>query len=719
MTPVCRWAACGSTEQQRGEDGAIGSPTSMASSRKHVDRAAFAISFGVVALFLACLVFEWGGLRTTQVIDDVVLPLAPLVASAASVWTAVHLRGRRRLAWLLIAASCMSWGLGEAIWGYYDGVLMDGLPFPSLADVGYMAAIPLSVAALLCFRSFRDSLAVEVAAAVDALIVACSLFTVSWTLLLDTLYHSSAQSDLARAISLAYPIGDIVLVTLAVYVSLRARSWARRSILLLTFGFVLNSFADSSFTYLTATAQYATGNPIDVLWLAGFVLIGLAALSQTWEPITGRLHLPAPPVNGLAATAAISVALITLVSARIDQPLDPVTAVAILVIAALLLARWLVSWVSDRAAHAKQREAMATLEQTEGILWDVTQQAPFGFFATDSSGNLALAVGAALKHLHPDAARLIGEPVLKLFSDTALEDAFAMAATGTATTVVVERSGTELELTMAPRRDHKGKITGVSAVVVNVDDFRRAERAQRDSETRLRFLANITHELRTPLNAILGFAQLLEARSFGALNEKQGRYIQNITTSGRSLLSLVNDLLDSAKMAAGKMEFRVEIFDISAVAKQSLTTLESLADEKQVTLVWEGEDGILCSGDPRRSEQVLLNLLSNALKFTNAETRVRVGVRADLESVAVFVTDTGAGIAGDQLERIFDEYAQVDDGSRQAAQGTGLGLPLSRRMAEMMRGSLNVSSVVGEGSTFTFILPAPALPAALRQAAGA
>jgi signal transduction histidine kinase len=185
------------------------------------------------------------------------------------------------------------------------------------------------------------------------------------------------------------------------------------------------------------------------------------------------------------------------------------------------------------------------------------------------------------------------------------------------------------------------------------------------------------------------------------------------------LLSLVNDLLDSAKLAAGKMEFRVDIFDISAVARQSLITLESLTDEKRVMLVWEGEKGILCSGDPRRSEQVLLNLLSNALKFTSAETQVRVRVRADLESVAVLVSDAGVGIASDQLERIFDEYAQVDDGSRQAVQGTGLGLPLSRRVAEMMKGSLTVSSVVGEGSTFTFTLPTPTLPAGLRPVAGA
>jgi signal transduction histidine kinase len=691
----------------------------MPSSRAHAYPAAVAISLALVALFLVCLIVQWGGLRTTQLIDDVVLPLAPLVASAASFWAAILLRGRRRLAWLLIAASCLSWGLGESVWGYYDAVLQNQLPFPSLADLGYLVAIPLSVAGLLCFRSFRDSLAVELASAVDALIVACSLFTVSWTLVVDGLYDSSSQSAWTLSISLAYPIADIVLVTLAVYVSLRAGSWARRSILLLTFGFVLNALADSSFTFLTATGQYETGNPIDALWLAGFLVIGLAALSQSREPVTGRLHLPASPVGGLAATAAISVALIVLVSTRVAQPLDEVTAIAVLVIAALLLTRWVVSWVSNRAADTKQREAMATLEQTEGILWDVTQQAPFGFFATDISGNLALAVGAALKHFHPDAAILLGEPVSKLFSDKALDDAFAMAASGTATTVVTERSGTELELTMAPRRGQSGKITGVSAVVINVDDFRRAERVQRDSEARLRFLANITHELRTPLNAILGFANLLEVQSFGALNEKQGRYIQNITSSGQSLLSLVNDLLDSAKMAAGKMEFRTEIFDISAVARQALETLESLAQQKEVALVWEGEDGILCSGDARRSAQVLLNLLSNALKFTDPRTKVSVAVRASLGSVAISVTDNGVGIAADQIERIFDEYAQVDHGGREATIGTGLGLPLSRRMAEMMKGSLNVTSVVGEGSIFTFALPAPALPAALRPVAGA
>ncbi len=220
------------------------------------------------------------------------------------------------------------------------------------------------------------------------------------------------------------------------------------------------------------------------------------------------------------------------------------------------------------------------------------------------------------------------------------------------------------------------------------------------------FLANMSHELRTPLNAIIGFSEVLNERMFGELNDKQEEYLKDIHASGQHLLSLINDILDLSKIEAGRMELELTDFDLPAAMDNAVTLVRERASRKGVTVgIAVGEQVGLMRGDERKIRQVLLNLLSNAIKFTPEGGRIEVGAALDNGAVEVSVSDTGVGIAPEDLEAVFEEFRQVG-ASAAKQEGTGLGLALSRKFIELHGGTIRVTSEVGAGSTFTFRLPA-------------
>jgi len=221
------------------------------------------------------------------------------------------------------------------------------------------------------------------------------------------------------------------------------------------------------------------------------------------------------------------------------------------------------------------------------------------------------------------------------------------------------------------------------------------------------FLANMSHELRTPLNAIIGFSEVLNERMFGELNEKQAEYLRDIHASGQHLLSLINDILDLSKVEAGRMELELTDFDLPMTIDNALTLVRERASRRGVTLTSTvGERVGSVRGDERKMKQVLLNLLSNAIKFTPDGGRVEVAAARDTEAVEVSVSDTGVGIAPEDLEAVFEEFRQVG-ASAAKQEGTGLGLALTRKFIELHGGKIWVTSQLGAGSTFTFTLPLP------------
>ncbi len=222
------------------------------------------------------------------------------------------------------------------------------------------------------------------------------------------------------------------------------------------------------------------------------------------------------------------------------------------------------------------------------------------------------------------------------------------------------------------------------------------------------FLANMSHELRTPLNAILALSEGLLEELRGPLNERQIDAIQNIESSGRHLLSLINDILDLSKIEAGRMEIQSDLILVSDVCTASLIFIKEQAHKKHIQVHLTQEDTSLCVyADQRRLKQMLVNLLTNAVKFTPPHGRIdlMVSVDADMGVLHITVADTGIGIKPEEMQRLFQPFIQLDSSLTRQHEGTGLGLALVRRLAELHGGSIRVESTPGLGSQFTIALP--------------
>jgi len=244
----------------------------------------------------------------------------------------------------------------------------------------------------------------------------------------------------------------------------------------------------------------------------------------------------------------------------------------------------------------------------------------------------------------------------------------------------------------------------------NVRLFREIQEKSRQLEIadkhKSEFLANMSHELRTPLNAIIGFSEVLIERMFGELNEKQADYMNDIHTSGKHLLSLINDILDLAKVESGRMELELSSFHLPGALENAMTLIRERAQRHGITLALNVDEraGAFIA-DERKLKQIVLNLLSNAVKFTPDGGRIEVGARLDTDKVEVSVKDTGIGIAPEDQEAVFEEFRQVGRNYTNKQEGTGLGLALTRKFVELHGGSIRLESEPGKGSTFTFTLP--------------
>jgi signal transduction histidine kinase len=240
--------------------------------------------------------------------------------------------------------------------------------------------------------------------------------------------------------------------------------------------------------------------------------------------------------------------------------------------------------------------------------------------------------------------------------------------------------------------------------------FRESEDKSRQLEVASRhkseFLANMSHELRTPLGAVIGYSEILLERVFGELNDKQAQYLESILASSRHQLSLINDILDLSKVEAGMVDLELSTFNLGDVLDAVVTLVRAPATRYGVTLSLEVDRGVAdITADERKVKQILLNLLSNALKFTPEGGRVALKASLADRLVEVAVSDTGIGIAAADQEIIFEEFRQVGGEYTRKREGTGLGLALARKFVLLHGGSIAVSSAPGTGSTFTFTLP--------------
>jgi signal transduction histidine kinase len=254
--------------------------------------------------------------------------------------------------------------------------------------------------------------------------------------------------------------------------------------------------------------------------------------------------------------------------------------------------------------------------------------------------------------------------------------------------------------------------TTIAKTIRHIEVLREARRREAENEllesasqNKSRFLANMSHELRTPLNAILGYTELILDKVYGETPAKMREVLGRIERNGKHLLGLINDVLDLSKIEAGQLTLSLADYSMQEVVANVQSAVESLAQEKRIALRTDLQPNLpLAHGDPRKLTQVLLNLVGNAIKFTD-HGEVAIKVVAANGSMTVSVRDTGPGIGETDRVKVFEEFKQAESSVAREKGGTGLGLTISKRIIDMHGGRIWVESVVGQGSTFAFTLP--------------
>jgi PAS domain S-box-containing protein len=333
-----------------------------------------------------------------------------------------------------------------------------------------------------------------------------------------------------------------------------------------------------------------------------------------------------------------------------------------------------------------------------------------GMFVIDAQDNLADLNPAAERLIGVPASQAIGQPIAVVFQAWPdLVERYQHASE--ARDEISLGTGAErryYELLLSSFKNRRGRLSGRLLLVRNVTELIEArDQALEADRLKSELLARVSHELRTPLSAILGYAELLHDGSFGPLSEHQLRAVLEMMGSTQELTILVNELLDSAQLEAHALKLRVRPFDPIEMLQRVENTMTVLAHNKELDLITTAAPDLPVTllGDESRLRQILINLIGNAIKFTESGTVQARLYRVNEEQWAMEVSDTGPGIPEEARQYVFDPFRQVDGSITREYRGTGLGLSIVKRLVELMGGSIRLESEVGRGSTFTLTLP--------------
>ncbi len=662
----------------------------------------------------------------SQAVGDLVILAASALALASCSRTA-RKGGAEGRAWAVLAVAMALWTTAQLGWTVYGLTRNHVHPFPAPVDFGFVGySLPTAAALLMFPRSWRRvSRPREL---LDAAVIATSVLFVSWATVLGPLYQAGG-SGLPRLVGLAYPIVDVTLSALVLTLGMRAPTGQRQPWLLVGSGLVLLAVTDSFYVSQTLAGETGmTGSLLALGWMSAFVLIAAAAhvgqtvndrLVRVWHFSALQELLPYLPL----------VCAVVVASARQFGGDDVFLTVnggllLLLVIAQqVVIAKEKVSLANGMEATIDKRTA--ELSTADARFRALVESSDDAIFSKTPDGQIT-SWNAAAEHLFGyTAAEIVGKEVDLLVPETKRREELeirrvAAQGDGFRRSYETERqrkNGTvvPVALTVSPIYD-AGVVTGVSVIARDITEEKARERelaSARSAELELSraksdFLATMSHEIRTPMNAVIGMTGLLLDTQ---LDAQQREFAETARNSGEALLEVINDILDFSKIESGKLELDSHPFEVQDCLENALALVALTANTKNLELVAHVDDSCpqLVVGDVTRFQQVLVNLLSNAVKFTaGGEVVVMVSAQALTGEndgplqLTVSVRDTGMGIPPDRVHRLFQPFSQVDSSTTRVYGGTGLGLVISRRLAQAMDGDLQVTSQVGVGSTFTF-----------------
>ncbi|MCX2749789.1 response regulator [Arthrobacter sp. MI7-26] len=680
------------------------------------------LAVGAAVVTLAVVLGANQGTSTAQSAGDLAILAAALLATVSCAWAARR-KDESSRAWRVMAIATLVWTIGQAIWTFYGLALDHDYPYPSIADAAFVGySIPAAIA-LYLFPRPRVSRVAFLRGLLDAAVIASAVLFMSWATVLGSMYKTEGQETLAHLTGLAYPVADIVMVSIVLMLTMRRAPGERLRWVCLGGGLLVLAITDSTYVDLTSDGVTGlTGTPLAAGWIGAFLLIALAPLvpyaprpRTDWRLYTLALELlPYGPVFGAIMVAPI----------RVGRPSDPflqtvgltvlalaVTRQILMILENINLTRDLESKVAQRTAELEglgaivNSSADAIVGKTLGGVitsWNPGAERIYGYSAAE-------AIGRHVSFLVPEHLRDEEEGLLA-----------AIAAGGETHSFETERvrgdgSIVPVSLTLSPIRG-TGGIRGVAAIAQDISERRIAqaeletarEAAEEASRLKSEFLATMSHEIRTPMNGVIGLTGLLLDTP---LEETQRQYAEGVKGAGEALLTLINDILDFSKLEAGKVDLDPAPFNPRTLVDELAALLAEAAQAKGLELIayCRPEVPATLVGDAGRIRQILLNLASNAVKFTpSGEVVISVKVvEKDPANVWVRfeVRDTGIGIEAADHLRLFESFSQADASTTRRYGGTGLGLAISRRLTEVMGGEIGVDSSLGNGSTFWATLP--------------
>jgi len=385
---------------------------------RHANRD-FVIAAAIAALltigFAAWIVFRFGSLSFTEAIDDFGEAAAALIAAATCLLAALGQRGRMRLAWALFAGSALVWAAGEGAWSYFEVIRGQQVPFPSLADVGYLGAVPLAIAGIAVFPG-RHRAASRFASLLDGAIMAGALLLISWATVLGTVYRAGTGTPLVAVLGLAYPASDIVIAVMALMLVGRTAGSARLPLLLVAAGLFANLLSDSAFAYLTTVNTYGPAQPVDIGWVAGYLLIALgaarAALVAGTAPgaddrALGRWTVVLPYIP-------VTIAAVMAVLKNVSSAPDPFLLWDLMIVVGLVILRQFIVIWDNQTLNQKLESQSAALRDSEAHFRSLVQNSGDVVLLADAEGKVRFVSTSIDRFFAYSPTELVGQPFTEL-----------------------------------------------------------------------------------------------------------------------------------------------------------------------------------------------------------------------------------------------------------------------------------------------------------------
>lgn len=680
--------------------------------------------FRIAAVLTAALVTTWllllaGDLPSDQrrLVSDTGLIGGGVAAAFSCGHRYRHSAGRRRRAWWCLAMGGVIGALGN-IWVLAVRLTNGSQTAEDLGNIGFIAALLLGMTALVFFPSVRRRRFELGRMILDGLVIGGSALTISSILVFPEVLSAGSKSGLTGLAVLILPITDVALATLAVLLIVRSSREDRPALALVSSGFVLYAVADLAYAVLTARHTFSFGTPVDVGWIAGYLLIALAAR----HPAAGVAHpdgVPkeASPVAGTVVTFAVflTAALVRVFSLRPSDLGVTSSVLWMCVLLAVTARQVLLITDNERLRQSLERrvsERTADLRRLTRRSELLLRSVADGIYGVDRSGLITFANPVAADILGYRAEDLIGKdahvsfhavqedgtawPAESCYITEAVRDA---VVTHAEEDVYVRADGRRLpvEVTASPlSTDHSVE----GAVVVFRDITQRREVDRLKSE----FVSIVSHELRTPLTSIRGSLGLLAGGALGTLPPGANRMIDIALDSSERLTRLINDILDIERIESGALPMETGDYRADELIESAASQVQILAAEAEVQVTRGIVNGRV-HADADRVVQTLINLLGNAIKFSPPGSEVMVSAAPRGALVQFTVSDHGRGIPSDKLESVFSRFEQVDSSDAREKGGTGLGLAISRSLVERLGGRIWAEHNRDGGSRFCFTLP--------------